>query len=55
LSGAEQGPKRDAVLLNAAAALFVAGKTKSLAEGWDLAGEIIDSGMASAKLAELAG
>jgi len=54
LSGAEQGPKRDAVLLNAAAALFVAGKTKSQAEGWDLAGETIDSGRAAAKLAELA-
>ena len=53
LSGAEQGPKRDAVLLNAAAALFVAGKTKSQAEGWDLAGETIDSGRAAAKLAEL--
>jgi anthranilate phosphoribosyltransferase len=54
LSGTERGPKRDAVLLNAAAALFVAGKTKSLAEGWDLAGETIDGGRASAKLAELA-
>ena len=54
LSGAERGPKRDAVLLNAAAALFVAGKTKSLAEGWDLAGETIDGGRANAKLAELA-
>jgi anthranilate phosphoribosyltransferase len=54
LSGAERGPKRDAVLLNAAAALFVAGKTKSLAEGWDLAGETIDSGRANEKLAELA-
>ena len=54
LSGQERGPKRDAVLLNAAAALFVAGKTKSLAEGWELAGEIIDDGRAKAKLAELA-
>ena len=53
-SGAERGPKRDAVLLNAAAALFVAGKTKSLAAGWELAGEIIDSGKAGAKLTELA-
>ena len=49
LRGDERGPKRDAVLLNAAAALFVAGKTKSLAEGWDLAGETIDSGQAASK------
>ncbi|MEI9865914.1 MAG: anthranilate phosphoribosyltransferase [Limisphaerales bacterium] len=55
LSGQERGPKRDAVLLNAAAALFIAGKTKSQSEGWDLAGEVIDDGRASAKLAELAG
>jgi anthranilate phosphoribosyltransferase len=54
LSGREHGPKRDAVLLNAAAALFVAGKTKSLAEGWDLAGETVDGGRATTKLAELA-
>ena len=54
LRGDERGPKRDAVLLNAAAALFVAGKAKSLAEGWDLAAETIDSGRAGAKLAELA-
>ena len=53
LSGNERGPKRDAVLLNAAAALFVAGKTKSLAGGWDLAGDTIDNGRANAKLAEL--
>ena len=53
LSGKERGPKRDAVLLNAAAALFVAGRTKSLIEGWDLAGETIDSGRAKEKLAEL--
>jgi len=54
LRGGERGPKLDAVLLNAAAALFVAGKTKSLVEGWDLAAEIIDDGRANAKLAELA-
>jgi anthranilate phosphoribosyltransferase len=54
LSGGERGPKRDAVLLNASAALFVAGKTKSLVEGWDLAGETIDSGRANKKLLELA-
>jgi anthranilate phosphoribosyltransferase len=55
LRGTERGPKRDAVLLNAGAALFVAGKVKSLAEGWELAGETIDGGAAAAKLAELAG
>jgi anthranilate phosphoribosyltransferase len=54
LSGQERGPKRDAVLLNAAAALFVAGRAKSLADGWELAGETIASGRADAKLAELA-
>jgi anthranilate phosphoribosyltransferase len=54
LHGQERGPKRDAVLLNAAAALFVAGKTKSQAEGWDLANETVDSGRAAAKLVELA-
>jgi anthranilate phosphoribosyltransferase len=54
LRGDERGPKRDAVLLNAGAALFVAGKTKSLAEGWDLAAATIDGGQAGAKLAELA-
>ncbi|MFZ0828211.1 MAG: anthranilate phosphoribosyltransferase [Verrucomicrobiia bacterium] len=53
LGNQERGPKRDAVLLNAAAALFVAGKTKSLVEGWTLAEEVIDSGKAAAKLAEL--
>jgi anthranilate phosphoribosyltransferase len=54
LHGEERGPKRDAVLLNAAAALFVAGKTKSLVAGWELAAETIDSGKAAVKLAELA-
>jgi len=54
LRGDERGPKRDAVLLNAGAALLVAGKTKSLAEGWTLAAATIDGGQAGAKLAELA-
>jgi anthranilate phosphoribosyltransferase len=53
LHGEERGPKRDAVLLNAAAALFVAGRTRSMAEGWELAAETIDSGKTRAKLAEL--
>ena len=54
LRGGERGPKLDVVLLNAAAALFVAGKTESLVESWDLAAEIIDDGRANAKLTELA-
>lgn len=53
--GEERGPKRDAVLLNSAAALLVAGRTKTLTEGWDLAERIIDSGQANGKLKELAG
>jgi len=53
LLGQERGPKRDAILLNSAAALFVAGKADSLTEGWDLAGELIDSGRAAAKLSQL--
>ena len=54
LRGDEHGPKLDAVLLNAGAALFVAGKTKSLLEGWELAAATIDAGKAGAKLAEVA-
>lgn len=53
LGGEERGPKRDAVLLNAAAALFVADKAKSLIEGWELAAAVIDSGKAAAKLTDL--
>lgn len=54
LGGDERGPKRDAVLLNAAAALFVAGRVRSLVDGWGLAAEVIDRGQARAKLEELA-
>ena len=53
LDGRERGPKRDAILLNSAAALFVAGNARSLTEGWDFAAELIDSGRASAKLRQL--
>ncbi len=55
LCGDERGPKRDAVLLNAAAALFVANRARTLAEGWDLAAGLIDNGSASKKLTELIG
>ncbi|MEO5804546.1 MAG: anthranilate phosphoribosyltransferase [Verrucomicrobiota bacterium] len=53
-SGDERGPKRDAVLLNSAAALLVAGKVKNLSDGWDLAAQLIDNGSAEKKLKELA-
>jgi anthranilate phosphoribosyltransferase len=55
LNGEERGPKRDAVLLNAAAALFVANRTRSLGEGWELAAAVIDDGRGARKLQELAG
>ena len=55
LAGEERGPKRDAVLLNAGAALFVAGRVRSMSDGWDLAAAAIDEGRAVAKLRELAG
>lgn len=53
LSGEERGPKRDAVLLNAAAALLVAAKAGSLMEGWEIAAQTIDSGKAARKLQDL--
>ncbi len=53
LRGDERGPKRDAVLLNAAAALFVAGQVRTLADGWERAVELIDSGTAFSKLKAL--
>jgi len=55
LRGDESGPKRDAVLLNAAAGLFVAGRARSLSEGWTLAAQLIDAGAAARKLSELSG
>jgi anthranilate phosphoribosyltransferase len=55
LVGEDRGPKRDAVLLNAGAAFFVAGRTRSIAEGWELAAQQIDSGAAREKLKTLAG
>lgn len=46
----ERGPKRDAVLMNAGAALLIGGKAATWAEGVKLAGELIDSGAAARTL-----
>ncbi len=43
---AKKDLKRNAVVLNSAAALYVAGKADSIEDGVRLASEIIDSGRA---------
>ena len=55
LAGQDRGPKRDVVLLNAAAALFVGDRAASLLAGWELAARVIDTGQALRKLEELTG
>lgn len=52
LSG-EQGHKRNAVLLNAGASLYIAGKADTMKGGVALAGELIDSGAATRTLEKL--
>lgn len=49
----QTGPKRDVVVLNAAAAIYVAGKAKSIELGVACAIESIDSGKALEKLKDL--
>jgi anthranilate phosphoribosyltransferase len=49
----EKGPKRNIVLLNAGAALVVAGKAANVKEGIQMAEETIDSGAAADKLQQL--
>ena len=49
LAGAK-GHKRNAVLLNAGASLYIAGKADTFADGVKLAAELIDSGKAAATL-----
>ena len=53
LTGEEKGAKRDIVLLNAGATLYVGGVAESIAEGVKLAAETIDTGAAYKKLEEL--
>ena len=53
-SGAEQGPKRDAILLNAAGAIAAGGHADDLREGLEIARTTVDSGAAAERLDALA-
>lgn len=52
LDGSLTGPKRSAVCMNAGAALYITGKTPSIASGIQMAEALIDSGAALRKLEE---
>ncbi len=51
--GGEKGLRRDTVLMNAGAALYIGGKAGSIKEGIALAAEIVDSGKAAETLGKL--
>ena len=53
LGGRDRRTARAATMLNAGAAIFVAGRAGSIAEGLNLAAEALDSGAAAAKLEAL--
>ena len=53
LRGEEAGPKRDAVLLNAGASLYIGGKADTMQDGVALAARLIDSGKAMETLEKL--
>lgn len=46
----KKGPKRDVVLMNGGAGLYIGGKADSIADGVKLAAEVIDSGKAAAAM-----
>jgi len=48
--GGADGPKRNMLILNSGAALYIAGKTPGMKTGVELAADLIDSGAAKAKL-----
>jgi anthranilate phosphoribosyltransferase len=48
----EKGPKRDIIVINSAAALYVAGKAASIKEAVPMVEEVLDSGKALEKLIE---
>lgn len=49
----EKGAKRDIVVLNSAAGIYIGGKAASIAEGVKIAEEMLDSGKAAEKLQQL--
>ena len=53
VDGSVTGPKRDLILANAGAAIYVAGEVDSLSAGVDRAASAIDDGSAAAKLEAL--
>ncbi len=53
LAGTETGPKRDIVLLNAGATLYIGGKAETVEEGIALAKEALESGKAMKVLEDL--
>ncbi len=55
VAGDIEGAKRDIILANAGAALYIAGEANSLADGVELAATTIDSGAASKRLSQLQG
>ncbi len=52
-SGKDRGPRREAILINAAGALYIGGRADSIQEGIKKAAELIDSGAALHKLNQL--
>jgi anthranilate phosphoribosyltransferase len=52
-SGKERGPRRDFLVLNNAATLYVSGKASSIQDGIELSRSLIDSGAAARKLQDL--
>ena len=53
LNNTDRGPKRSAVLMNAGAGLYLAGKTETWEKGVSLAAELIDSGKAAEAMEKL--
>ena len=53
LAGKERGARRNVVLMNAGAGLYIAGRAPTMADGVKLAAELIDSGAALQKVEQL--